>query len=78
MLALFVLTVYHYARGDMGHPYGCFDLVDVLPAVAARPEGVNADFVRLYLYLDLFGLGITATVTVEVWRLPDASVSGTR
>src|SRR3972149_1121370 len=39
----------------MGHPYGGFDLIDVLAAGAARPARVNSDFVGFHLYLDLFG-----------------------
>ena len=52
--------------------------VDPLPARAARAADADLEIVRADDHVDSFASGSTATVAVEVWTRPWASVAGTR
>ena len=57
MLAALILTFHHNAGGQVGDADGGLGFIDVLPAGAARTEGVDLKVRRIDVNLHFFGLG---------------------
>ena len=77
-LGPFILTFDDHPRRDMGHADGRTRLIDVLAAGTGGAEIVDADVVHVEVDFDVFRFRQTATVAVDVWIRPPASVTGTR
>ena len=78
MLAISRPTRHHDPGRQMRDAHGAVRLVDVLPAGAAGPHGVDPDVLSLMSISMSSASGSTATVAADVWMRPALSVAGTR